>query len=169
MSGAPYRKGSGVSVGEVGYESGVAGFRMGNGEVLALRRVCRELGVTENTFLQGAWGYLLSRYNDTQDVVFGCVVSGRPGELEGSAEMIGLFINTIPVRIRYGGEMTVRELLKDIQQRAIAGMSHHYDRLTDIQSGHVLRGGLFDHIVIYENYPVGELTSEGLGERGWGP
>ena len=168
VSGAPYRKGSGASVGEVGYESGVAGFRMGDGEVLALRRVCRELGVTESTFLQGAWGYLLSRYNDTQDVVFGCVVSGRPGELEGSAEMIGLFINTIPVRIRYGGEMTVRELLKDIQQGAIGGMSHHYDRLTDIQSGHALRGGLFDHIVIYENYPVGELGGEGLGEKGLG-
>ena len=165
VSGAPYRKGARDGMGE-GYESGVESFWITKEKALALRRVCRELGVTENTFLQGAWGYLLSRYNDTQDVVFGCVVSGRPGELEGSAEMIGLFINTIPVRIRYSGETTVRELLKDIQQKAIAGMSHHYDRLTDIQSGHALRNGLFDHILVYENYPVGEMASEGLGGKG---
>ncbi|WP_299316165.1 condensation domain-containing protein, partial [uncultured Aquimarina sp.] len=45
--------------------------------------LCNDLGITQNTFIQGVWGYLLSRYNNTQDVVFGSVVSGRPAELSG--------------------------------------------------------------------------------------
>ncbi|WP_237732429.1 condensation domain-containing protein, partial [Flavobacterium sp. UGB4466] len=59
--------------------------------------LCTALGITHNTFMQGVWGYLLSRYNNTSDVVFGAVVSGRPADLAGVEDMIGLFINTIPV------------------------------------------------------------------------
>ncbi|MET3038589.1 condensation domain-containing protein, partial [Chryseobacterium sp. NRRL B-14859] len=67
-----------------------------------LREVCTTLGVTENTFLQCVWGVLLGKYHGglETDVVFGSVVSGRPGSLEGIEDMVGLFINTIPVRVR---------------------------------------------------------------------
>jgi hypothetical protein len=56
--------------------------------------LCTELGITHNTFVHGVWGYLLSRYNNTNDVVFGAVVSGRPADLPGVEEMIELFIKT---------------------------------------------------------------------------
>src|SRR5690606_30910319 len=113
-----------------------------------------ELGFTQNIFLQGVWGYLLSRYNNTTDVVFGSVVSGRPGELFGVEEMIGLFINTIPVRVRYGGDDTVKDLLLSLQQAFMDGGSHHYLSLSDIQSQSELRNGLIDHIMVFENYAI---------------
>src|SRR5690606_18071525 len=119
-----------------------------------VRDLCVELGFTQNIFLQGVWGYLLSRYNNTTDVVFGSVVSGRPGELFGVEEMIGLFINTIPVRVRYGGDDTVKDLLLSLQQAFMDGGSHHYLSSSDIQSQSELRNGLIDHIMVFENYAI---------------
>lgn len=119
----------------------------------ALREVCAALNVTENVFFQSLWGLLLSRYNDTNDVLFGAVVSGRPPELEGVEDMIGLFINTIPVRIQLKEEQRFNELLKEVQLNFVHGNSHHYVQLADIQA--IVKPGhkLFDHILVYENYP----------------
>ncbi|QNN43951.1 non-ribosomal peptide synthetase [Pedobacter roseus] len=127
----------------------------------SLRSLCIELGVTENTFVQAAWGLLLGRYNNTDDVVFGSVVSGRPADIEGIEDMVGLFINTIPVRVRARGGMCFRDLLKEVQQEAISGMEHHYVQLAEIQSLSGVGGALFDHILVFENYPVQEIISQG--------
>ncbi|TWI84569.1 non-ribosomal peptide synthetase, partial [Chitinophaga japonensis] len=132
----------------------------------AMQALCRQLEVTESTFIQCAWGYLLSYYNNTQDVVFGSVVSGRPGELDGVEHMIGLFINTVPVRIRYEDNSTVRELLRQAQQEAIASLPHHYTQLSEIQADSPLRNGLFDHLFIYENYPVQPVFTAGATDEG---
>ncbi|WPQ62330.1 amino acid adenylation domain-containing protein [Chitinophaga sancti] len=119
----------------------------------AIRELCASLNVTENIFFQSLWGLLLSRYNNTNDVVFGAVVSGRPPELEGVEDMIGLFINTIPVRIQLKEEQRFSELLKEVQLNYVHGNRHHYVQLADIQA--IVKPGhkLFDHILVYENYP----------------
>ncbi|GAA3932937.1 amino acid adenylation domain-containing protein [Chitinophaga oryziterrae] len=136
-------------------------FELDEVTVAAIRSTCRELGITENTFMQACWSWLLGRYNNTSDVVFGAVVSGRPGELEGVENMVGLFINTIPVRVKYDKDLTVRELMQDIQETAIVSLPHHYMRLSEIQSASTLRNELFDHIFVYENFPVQEMISSG--------
>ncbi|MDR6571338.1 non-ribosomal peptide synthetase, partial [Chitinophaga ginsengisegetis] len=144
------------------YEGGVVRLNLDKELVSGIRNVCRSIGITENTFMQGAWSYLLGRYNNTEDVVFGAVVSGRPPGLTGVEHMIGLFINTIPVRVRYKGDMTAPELLQSLQQDAIGSLPHHYIKLSDIQSASLPGHQLFDHILVYENYPVEELISDGL-------
>jgi amino acid adenylation domain-containing protein/non-ribosomal peptide synthase protein (TIGR01720 family) len=128
----------------------------------SINTLCTDLGITENIFIQAVWGILLGRYNSTEDIVFGSVVSGRPPELEGVEEMIGLFINTIPVRIRMKEEMTVKKLLKEAQQNAIEGTNHHYIQLAEIQSASELGRNLFDHIMIFENYPVQERIKQDI-------
>jgi amino acid adenylation domain-containing protein/non-ribosomal peptide synthase protein (TIGR01720 family) len=131
----------------------------------SMKALCEELGVTENTFMQTAWGILLGRYNNTEDVVFGTVVSGRPPEVQGVEQMIGLFINTIPVRIRMDAEKSVRESLKEAQQASIEGMGHHYTQLADIQANSQLGRDLFDHLLVFENYPVQQIVSDGMAAQ----
>jgi len=123
----------------------------------------RESHVTMNTFVQACWGVLLSYFSSSRDVVFGSVVSGRPSEVEGIERMVGLFINTIPVRVGIELEDTVLDLLQRLQQVALSGEAHHYHPLSDIQSESVLGRDLFDHIMVLENFPISEIAdSHGL-------
>lgn len=110
--------------------------------------------VTLSTVFQCLWGILLQRYNNTSDVVFGTVVAGRPSEIPGIERMAGLFINTIPVRIKCDGEKGFDELIKDVQQNLLSSESYHYSPLADIQSITSLKGGLIDNLLAFENYPV---------------
>ncbi|WP_317617953.1 non-ribosomal peptide synthetase [Mucilaginibacter lappiensis] len=126
---------------------------------------CSEIGITENTFIQTMWGLLLSKYNNTNDVVFGAIVSGRPAELEGVEDIIGLFINTIPVRIKFDPQQSILEILKQVQRNTIEGTNHHYTQLAEIQSESELGKKLFDHILIFENYPLQEIVKQGIMEN----
>ncbi|MEP6804629.1 MAG: amino acid adenylation domain-containing protein, partial [Flavobacterium sp.] len=127
---------------------------------IKLSNLCQELSITPNVFMQGVWGYLLSRYNNTQDVIFGSVVSGRPGELTGVEDMVGLFINTIPVRLQYTNDDTPKSLLKRLQAEAIESTLHHYMNLSEVQSQSELGQDLLNTIMVFENYFVHEDTSE---------
>jgi amino acid adenylation domain-containing protein/non-ribosomal peptide synthase protein (TIGR01720 family) len=132
-----------------------------NGELYQrISQLCQEIGITVNTFVQGVWGYLLSRYNNTQDVVFGSVVSGRPGELSGVEEIVGLFINTIPVRLKYTNNDTPKSLLKQLQSEAIKSASHHYMNLSDVQSQSILGVELIKNLMVFENYFVQETAAD---------
>ncbi|MDG9720864.1 non-ribosomal peptide synthetase [Streptomyces sp. DH24] len=135
-----------------------------------LAALARRLGVTVNTAVQAAWGLLLARLTGTEDVVFGATVSGRPPEIEGVETMVGLFINTVPVRVRLGAGETLRDLLLRLQDEQSALLDHHYVGLTEVQraAGH---GRLFDSLVAFESYPVdadslqssiGDLTVTGV-------
>lgn len=128
--------------------------------------LCHEIGITQNTFIQGIWGFLLSKYNNTQDVVFGSIVSGRPGDLPGIETMIGLFINTIPVRIKYNYEDTVAFFLKEIQHAAVNANDHHYLNLSQVQSQSELGMNLINHILVFENYMVQEAIQNDLPNTG---
>lgn len=126
----------------------------------AISQLCISLQVTENTFVQAIWSILLGRYNNTTDVVFGSVVSGRPPELEGVEEMIGLFINTIPVRIQIKDGQTFAGLLQEVQGDFIKSTDHHYVQLADIQTASPIGQQLFDHIIVFENYPDQEPVKQ---------
>ncbi|MES1249954.1 MAG: condensation domain-containing protein, partial [Chitinophaga rupis] len=128
----------------------------------SIRHLCGKMGITENTFFQTIWGALLGRYNNTDDVVFGSVVSGRPADLAGIEEMIGLFINTIPVRVRSGAEMPFSGLLKESHRLSIEGGEHHYVQLAEIQAETILGRNLFDHLLVFENYPVEDAVAQSM-------
>ncbi|MEV7543508.1 amino acid adenylation domain-containing protein [Streptomyces sp. NPDC089915] len=118
-----------------------------------LARRAAELGVTLNTLLQGAWAVLLSKLTGRPDVVFGAAVNGRPADLAGSDEMVGLFINTLPTRVRCRPGDTLGQVITDLQDRQVSLLDHHYYGLADIQRG-VALPSLFDTIVVFENYPI---------------
>ncbi|MEI5103119.1 amino acid adenylation domain-containing protein [Streptomyces sp. PmtG] len=112
-----------------------------------------ELGVTLNTLLQGAWAVLLAKLTGQRDVVFGAAVNGRPADVLGSDEMVGLFINTLPTRVPCRPDQSVGEVITELQERQTALLDHHYYGLADIQRG-VGLPALFDTIVVFENYPI---------------
>ncbi|MFJ4851778.1 MULTISPECIES: amino acid adenylation domain-containing protein, partial [unclassified Streptomyces] len=119
----------------------------------ALTTTARTTGITLNTLLQATWAILLARMTGKQDIVFGATVSGRPAELPGVENMIGLFINTQPVRTRLDPADTLTTLLTRIQDQQTALIAHQHTQLADIQriTGH---SELFDTTVVYENYPL---------------
>ena len=125
------------------------------GETLstALSQCGRRLGVTLNTFIQAAWAILLGRLTGRDDVVFGVTVAGRPPEIAGIETMVGLFINTLPLRVRLPPARTLRALLHDIQDSQSRLIAHQHLGLAEIQ-GLAGLGELFDTLVVFENYPV---------------
>ncbi|MEL7002144.1 MAG: amino acid adenylation domain-containing protein, partial [Bacteroidota bacterium] len=125
----------------------------------ALANLANSFDVTLNVLIRTIWGYLLGRYNDSEDIVCGAVVSGRPSEIDGIENMVGLFINTIPVRLKWSENTTFQDLLVDTQADSLASESHHYMSLSEIQSHSELKQNLLDHIIVFENYPVDEAIS----------
>ncbi|MGW5297466.1 non-ribosomal peptide synthase/polyketide synthase [Rhodococcus aetherivorans] len=121
--------------------------------VEALGTVVRDCGITMNTVVQAAWGLLVSRVLGSDDVVFGATVSGRPPQLPDVENMLGLFINTVPVRVRVDSEETLREFLARLQVEQAALLDHHYLGLSDIQTPTGL-GSLFDTLTVFESYPI---------------
>ncbi|MEV5687358.1 amino acid adenylation domain-containing protein [Streptomyces sp. NPDC052164] len=129
-----------------------------------LAALARRLGITVNTMVQVAWGLQLARLTGSDDIVFGATVSGRPPEIEGVEGIVGLFINTVPVRIRLDAGESLRALLLRVQDEQSALLDHHYIGLTEIQraAGH---GELFDTLVAFESYPVDAESLRGsLGD-----
>ncbi|REK74754.1 non-ribosomal peptide synthetase [Paenibacillus paeoniae] len=133
----------------------------------SIDREARKLGATANSLMQAAWGVVLQRYNDSRDVVFGSVVSGRPAELLGVENMAGLFINTIPVRMNSRPNQTVREAIMEMQQHHLASQSHDHCPLYTIQSMTALKESLINHLFIFENYPVDQAAAELHDELGF--
>ncbi|HLP60851.1 MAG TPA: amino acid adenylation domain-containing protein, partial [Candidatus Deferrimicrobium sp.] len=129
----------------------------------ALHKLAAANHVTLNTVAQTLWGIILGKYNGKEDVVFGAVVSGRPVDLEGVESMVGLFINTIPVRIRFAEKMKFYRLIQQVQQEALAAEPYHYHPLAEIQARTALKQNLIDHILVFENYPIaGQITGKQL-------
>jgi amino acid adenylation domain-containing protein/non-ribosomal peptide synthase protein (TIGR01720 family) len=119
----------------------------------ALTRQARQHSLTLNTLMQGAWGALLARLTGRQDVVFGITVSGRPPELAGVESMVGLFINTLPLRLQFQPDEPVAQVLARLQDEQSSLIAHQHLGLSDIQrlSGFA---SLFDTLFVFENYPV---------------
>ncbi|HWS55797.1 MAG TPA: amino acid adenylation domain-containing protein, partial [Pyrinomonadaceae bacterium] len=128
----------------------------------ALWRLARTHRITLNTVVQGAWAVLLSRYAGSGEVVFGATVSGRPAELEGVERMLGLFINTLPVRADAGAEATVGEWLRGLQELGAEARQYEYAPLSEVRRWGEVGGGLplFDSVLSFMNYPVGKALGE---------
>ncbi|UCH95077.1 MAG: amino acid adenylation domain-containing protein, partial [Candidatus Aminicenantes bacterium] len=128
-----------------------------------IRDTARQNQVTVNTVFQVSWGILLGKYNNCEDVVFGAVVSGRSPEIEGIESMVGLFINTVPVRVKTRSYQTVSQLLKEVREDTASAKSYEYLSLADIQARSPLKGNLIDHIVVFENYPISDSIKDIAG------
>ena len=110
----PFRKGRNENT---GYTVEKTGFKLDAGLTAKLQEVAVKSNATISMVVHAVWGILLQRYNNTNDVVFGSVISGRPSEVEGIEKMVGLFINTIPVRIRCDGDQPFSGVLQQTAGR----------------------------------------------------
>jgi amino acid adenylation domain-containing protein/non-ribosomal peptide synthase protein (TIGR01720 family) len=121
----------------------------------SLTSFSRKHRLTPSTLVQGAWALLLGRYAAVEEVVFGCNVSGRSPDLEGAGQMVGLFINTLPVRVPTSPQTPLMTWLKSIQSQVIEALDYSFTPLVDIQKWSDVPGGqtLFDSIVVVENFP----------------
>ena len=136
----------------------------------ALAAFARQHQLTMNTVVNGAWALLLSRYSGERDVVFGSTVSGRSAPVAGIDAMIGLFINTLVVRVRVDPAASVLGFLLALQEHAAELRDYEHSALTDVQGlSDVPRGTpLFESLVVFENFPFTEVSA-GKGGGGGGP
>ncbi|MBF0202681.1 MAG: hypothetical protein HQK66_15540, partial [Desulfamplus sp.] len=125
-----------------------------------LSTIARAQRVTINTLVQSIWGVVLAQANNISDVAFGAAVSGRPGDLPHVEQIVGLFINTIPVRMEVSPESTFTELMQKVQSESIAAEPHHFVSLAAIQTACQTEGQLVDHVLIFQNYPFGNALEE---------
>ncbi|MCY8542057.1 bacitracin non-ribosomal peptide synthetase BacA [Bacillus haynesii] len=133
-----------------------------------ITRIAKEHHVTINTVLQGIWGIILAKYNNTDEVVFGTVVSGREAPVEGIEEMVGLFIHTIPTRVNFGGARSFKEVLKKTQAESIESNRYSYMNLSEIQELSELKRELITHVMAFQNYAFDEeLFRSQSGETGF--
>lgn len=133
----------------------------------ALRALAAELGVTLNTVVQAAWALLLSRYSGDGEVIFGVVRACRKSSIEGASDMLGLFINTVPMRIAVDGGRPVREWLKGIRAVWEGMRDHEHTPLARIQKCSALPAGtpLFESILMFETYQLDDLLRQ--TRRNW--
>ncbi|WP_433562341.1 amino acid adenylation domain-containing protein [Nocardia sp. CA-151230] len=123
----------------------------------ALRRTAAACQVTVNTLVQVAWALLLAEQTGGSDIVFGATVSGRPPELPGSERMVGMLVNTVPVRIALDPAESTADLLTRVQREQAALADHQHLGLDEIQAATGL-GPLFDTATVFESYPVDAAT-----------
>ncbi|HEV7518404.1 MAG TPA: amino acid adenylation domain-containing protein, partial [Thermoanaerobaculia bacterium] len=121
--------------------------------------------LTLNTLVQGAWALLLQRYSGREDVVFGTVTSGRSAPLPGIEDIVGLFINTLPTRVRVSPLARLALWLQDLQAWQAEMRQFEYTPLVKVRGWSGLEGGtpLFESILVFENYPVDESVRERAG------
>ncbi|MCU7496665.1 MAG: amino acid adenylation domain-containing protein [Ignavibacteria bacterium] len=126
---------------------------------------CRNNRLTVNTLFQGLWAFIQGVYTGQDDILFGSTVSGRPAELPDINSTVGLFINTLPVRIKIDHEMNVADWLRDIQIQQAEQRKYEYCSLTDIHGWSQIprEVPLFESIIVFENYPVSAALSAQKG------
>ena len=139
---------------------GVESFRVPKKTTRALYELARSHHTTLNIVLQAAWAQLLCWLTGQHDVAFGTVVSGRPAEVAGAESMVGLLINTVPVRARITPATTTGDLLDQLQSARNDTLEHQHLALSDI---HRVTGQerLFDTVFVFENYPTDTAALSG--------
>ncbi|MEO3754695.1 amino acid adenylation domain-containing protein [Streptomyces sp. B6B3] len=137
---------------------------LGEAETTELQNFAQQHRLTLNTVLQGCWALLLSRYTRTEDVVFGTVASGRPSEVRGVERMVGLFINTLPLRVRVPEHASVLDWLHGLQEQNVQMRQYEHSPLGQVQQWSNLPAGapLFETLFVFENYPEDENGERAL-------
>ncbi|MGR9012025.1 MAG: amino acid adenylation domain-containing protein, partial [Gammaproteobacteria bacterium] len=128
----------------------------------AMTGFAQQQRVTVNIVLQAAWTVLLSRYCNSRDILFGLTVSGRPAGLDQVGDMVGLFINTVPVRAQLSADQTVEQLLQQLFSDSLEREAYTYVQLAELQNFSQVQAGqgLFDSLFIFENYPMDETLDK---------
>ncbi len=118
--------------------------------------------VTLNALFQMAWSAVLSAYSGSDDVLYGVTVAGRPSELTGVESMVGLFINTVPLRARFDYLKSAGENLKNLHKNIQDSSRHCHIPLSKLQALAPLPKGeaLFHSIFVFENFPFDENARE---------
>ncbi|WP_094288542.1 non-ribosomal peptide synthetase [Mycobacterium lehmannii] len=142
---------------------GVESYRVPTELTRALGELARGCHTTVNTVLQAGWAQLLMALTGQHDVAFGTAVSGRPADLAGAEAMVGLMINTVPIRADMSAAATVGDLLEQLQRHHNDTVEHEHLALTEIHhaAGHE---ALFDTLFLYESYPIDTSALSGLQE-----
>ena len=155
LVGPPHRLGLGTR--------GVASFRVPAATTRALSDLARSHHTTINTVLQAGFAQLLCQLTGQHDIAFGTAVSGRPTEVTGTESLVGLLINTVPVRATLTPATTTTHLLKQLHHTHNHTLEHQHLALSDI---HRLTGHdqLFDTVFVYENYPIDTTALSGADE-----
>lgn len=141
---------SGTITGAVGFDE--LGVALTDDEADALARRATELASTLNSVVQAAWAILLGALTGSTDVVFGTAVSGRPPALDGAESMVGLFLNTVPVRVRCTPWETLAGVVDGLQSAQADLLDHHHCALLDIHEATGL-DVLFDTLVAFQSHP----------------
>jgi amino acid adenylation domain-containing protein len=130
-------------------------FSLSKEATATIRNFAQTNYLTVFTLVQAAWGILLSRYSGESDVVFGATVAGRPATLSGVQSMVGLFVNTLPVRSQLP-HTEILPWLKQLQEKQLEREEYAYSPLVEIQAWSDLQPGesLFESFVVFENLPV---------------
>ncbi|WP_414544485.1 amino acid adenylation domain-containing protein [Nostoc sp. CCY0012] len=130
-----------------------------------LQSFARQHHLTLNILIQGAWALLLSRYSGEEDVVFGITVSGRPAELPGVEAMVGLLINTLPMRVQLSPHVSLLSWLQQLQRQQTQMLQYQHTSLVQIQEWSEIPRGtpLFDSFITFENYPIDVSLKEQSG------
>ncbi|MEM9161537.1 MAG: amino acid adenylation domain-containing protein, partial [Cyanobacteria bacterium P01_F01_bin.4] len=131
----------------------------------ALRSLAKQHRLTLNTLFQGVWALLLSHYSGESDVLFGATVSGRSADLPGVESIVGLCINTLPVRTNISRDTLLLSWLQELQAQQVERERYSYTPLAEIQGWSELPGAtsLFESILVFENYPVDDAV---MGQGG---
>lgn len=152
--------------GVTGFEQQECGFSLAEKETGDLRVLAGRMQATVSTLIQAAWGLILSTYTGQRDVVFGTVVAGRPTQLPGVETMVGLFINTIPVRVTVQERQAFADVVRTLQAHVIESQTYHYYPLAELQAQSLLKSHLLDHILVFENYPlIQQIESRSTGQQ----
>ncbi|WP_460135955.1 amino acid adenylation domain-containing protein [Pseudomonas sp. S1_E04] len=128
----------------------------------ALQHAAAQHGITLNTLVQGAWALLLARYSGDRDLVFGITVAGRPVHLQGMDSIVGLFINSLPLRWGWRPDEALGPWLKALQSENLSLREHESVSLADIQRwSDVQRQDLFQSLFVFENAPIAADLRQG--------
>ncbi len=125
-----------------------------------LMQIAKKNNVTMNNIFEAAWGMLLQKYNNSNDVIFGKVVSGREAPIAQIEHVVGMFINTIPFRVTVNENMTVEQLLHEVKKQGIDGKNYEYCSLAEIQSALLSKENYIKTIVAFQNFYKIDLDSQ---------
>ncbi|SMF88803.1 Non-ribosomal peptide synthetase modules and related proteins, partial [Paenibacillus uliginis N3/975] len=130
---------------------------MSKGQTQSLLDLASSNHVTINTVTEAAWGIVLQAYSGTKDVVFGKIVSGRHADIRGIEQIVGLFISTIPTRVRCEEDTTVSKLLNELQMQGMKGNEYSYCPLPQIMGLTKQKSDLVKVLYVFENYEFEEV------------
>ena len=139
----------------------IQGLTLNSATATAMQTLVQRHRITLNTLIQGTWAVLLNQISGQTDIVFGATTAGRPPSLAGVDKMVGLFINTLPVRVKLSSDMGIMAWLQAIQTQRSEARQYEHSPLNQIQRWSELPAGtpLFESLIVFENYRVEAVVS----------